>query len=94
MARDPLVAAGHAVCSRCGAIGWPADAIWLDEGLILALYAPGCDHVPERLRLIRPSELRPEGRCIGTTVGGARCSQPSSNGQWCAQHAPERESRS
>ena len=90
---DPIIAAGYMTC-RCGAVGFPLDAVWLGDDLILARYASSCDHLPESVRIICPSDLQPEGRCIGINASGTRCRRRSGTGQWCVQHSPQREPRS
>jgi len=90
---DPLLLAGHMSCRRCGAIGWPEDATWLADDLIVAVYLPGCVHIKELTRITRPSELQPDSRCMGTCASGARCGRRTVRGAWCAQHVPDREAR-
>lgn len=76
---------------RCGVIGFPVDAVWLQDDLILAVYKADCGHVPETVRIVRPSDLQPEGRCIGMTAAGTRCRRHPTGGSWCSQHAPDRQ---
>lgn len=44
---DALDAAGYARCPVCGARGYPLDAVWLGDGLLVASYSAPCEHAAE-----------------------------------------------
>ena len=95
--RDPLLCAGHLTCRTCGRRGWPLDAVWLGDDLILATYESPCWHDKRPATLVVfPSELEPASRleperCQATVRNGPRKGQPCTilarpGSQFCACH--------
>jgi hypothetical protein len=98
--RDAILRAGFIACRRCGRRGWPSDAEWLADDLILAAYAAPCWHARALTQLTVPSELAeaagPEPAwCRGTVRNGARKGRRCANrarpgAEFCVNHMPNR----
>ena len=88
---DPLIVAGYLVCDQCQECSYPTSAAWLDDRLIIATFAAGCDHVDEHARVFDPAHLVPESRCVATTRSGRRCRNQARDPveRFCTVHAPE-----
>lgn len=89
---DPLLAAGYLDCARCGAAGFPTDAVWLAPDLLVAIYEGPCPHV-SIARLVDTAQQGPPTRCLGTTLAGRRCNRSAGPDGYCQTHDPARVQR-
>lgn len=85
---DPLLVAGAVRCSTCGTRSYPADATWIDDHHLIAVYRPACAHTRETAWLVDPDALQPLPRqCDATTRSGTQCRlRPILGSQWCHIH--------
>jgi hypothetical protein len=85
---DPLLRAGIASCTRCGRVAYPVDAVWLDNGLILASFPKVCEHTHASVWIGDPRRLTraPEWCHVRTRTTGERCRNRSRDGGPCRIH--------
>ncbi len=86
MRSDPLRHTGHRTCRICREIGWPVEAVWLDQTHLLVTFAPGCEHTSPMTLVVDPAELAIETQCIGSAKGGRRCRLPAGPEGTCVFH--------
>ena len=94
---DSLVRAGVFWRAYCGLIGYPADAAWLGNGLILAAYLAVCSHTRPLVTIVDPAgelpgditaeKYLPGRRCAGTNRRGRPCrSRARAGSDYCPAH--------
>ncbi len=94
---DPLLYAGIIVCNTCGRRGYPVEAGWIAEDLLVATFDRPCWHErqPQVTKLVTPSKLElakpAPGQCQGIIASGARqgqrCTRLARPGaEYCASH--------
>jgi hypothetical protein len=86
--RDPYAAAGHLWCDQCQEWGFPTEAAWLAESLIVATYG-GCSHVAST-RTVDLAKILHDARCTALTKAGRRCHLDAGPGGLCPVHAGSR----
>jgi hypothetical protein len=103
---DPLIRARFVRCDTCGRIGFPTDATWIDDRLLLVAYPAMCSHVPARTAVVDPTQISrfsladvslyaPGRRCAGIAfTTRKRCrSHAEAGSEFCSWHgAQNRES--
>jgi len=93
---DPILRAGFARCTECSQINFPAEAAWLPDGLILAIYPPVCSHhARSTMRIVDPAALpeRDPGFdldryfTLEVYLPGRRCAGTTRRGRRCRSPA-------
>jgi hypothetical protein len=86
---DPILAGGHLRCPECGRAGYPVDAEWAGEGLVLASYAAPCEHYGPETILVSTALLTPSETWCNATASstGQLCRRPSTGSTgYCRWH--------
>jgi hypothetical protein len=86
---DPILAAGHVRCPECGRAGYPVDAEWAGEGLILVSYAASCEHHGPGTFFVATALLEPSRTWCNATAAstGELCRKPARGGTgYCRWH--------
>lgn len=86
--RDAILFAGVVRCGLCGRAGFPVDAGWLGDGLIIATYAAPCCHLRGGMVVMSPGVF-PAGPEADWSrhVPGRRCAGRNRKGQPCRSYA-------
>jgi len=84
---DPLLLAGFSQCPICGAVGFPVEAAWASDALIVVTYGPTCRHKKAITMLVNPEEIPRVDFDPGKYVPGRRCTGRNRHGRSCRARA-------
>jgi hypothetical protein len=84
---DPIICAGAVRCGTCGAVGYPREAEWVSESLILATYEAPCRHVKSRTMVVDPASIPYTDQELAKYVRGRRCAGHNARGRPCRSYA-------
>lgn len=100
--QDPITVVGARQCGTCAAVGYPLDAMWISESLILVTYEASCRHAKSETVVIDPSTIVTTELELAKYVRGRRCAgrnarrrpcrayaQPGSDFCWSHQEQPD-----
>jgi hypothetical protein len=79
----PLLRAGFRLCGICRAIGFPVDAEWVSDALILVTYGASCQHTKSTTILIDPDDITQADIDPAKHVPGRRCTGRNKRGRSC-----------
>jgi hypothetical protein len=85
---DPILCAGARQCMICGAVGFPLDAEWIDDIMILVSYEGACRHARAATVIVDTMSIT-AGSDIDLTryVRGRRCAGRTRRGRPCRAYA-------
>jgi hypothetical protein len=84
---DPITVVGARQCGTCAAVGYPLDAIWVSDSLILVTYDASCQHVKSGTVVIDPASIVTTDLELARYVRGRRCAGVNARRRPCRAYA-------